>query len=69
MAVTKLTTISSEYNWGENQLKELISDLSERFLNDYQSDHRPGDVRNYGHYFLGSIVISEKNEGRCRSLR
>lgn len=49
-----------EYKWQEKQIQELIDDLSDRFL----GDHREGDpwskVRDYGHYFLGSVIISDK---------
>ncbi len=53
-----------EYKWGSKQLNELINDLSGRFLDDYQEGDKPKDVANYGHYFLGSIVVSKNNEVR-----
>jgi hypothetical protein len=50
-----------EYAWQDKQVRELIEDLTNRFLLDYA----PGDSREatekYGHYFLGSIIISEKD--------
>lgn len=52
-----------EYRWGTKQITELLDDLGEKFL----ESHSPGDERSavegYGHYFLGSIIISDK-EGR-----
>ena len=52
-----------EYKWQNKQMVELVSDLTGAFLEDYQETHQRGDVANYGHYFLGSIVISQrKNE-------
>ena len=52
-----------EYKWQNKQMVELVSDLTGAFLEDYQEAHQRGDVANYGHYFLGSIVISQrKNE-------
>jgi len=50
-----------EYRWQRKQAKELIDDLTEAFL----SSHRPGNQRNavekYGNYFLGSIILSERD--------
>ena len=52
-----------EYKWQTKQMVELVSDLTGAFLEDYQEAHQRADVANYGHYFLGSIVISQrKNE-------
>jgi len=48
-----------EYKWGSKQLSELISDLTERFLENYMDGHSPKDVAKYGQYFLGSIVVSK----------
>jgi hypothetical protein len=50
-----------EYKWGEKQVKELIEDLSTQFLGDYRPEHSREKVEGYGHYFLGSIIISRKN--------
>ena len=53
-----------EYTWGEKQIRELINDLSGKFLKNY----REGDERtigdNYGHYFLGSIIVSEEKDNK-----
>jgi hypothetical protein len=49
-----------EYKWQPKQVRELIQDLTGEFLDDYEtSDERP-DVSDYGHYFLGSIIISAR---------
>ncbi len=53
-----------EYKWGTKQLNELIDDLSGRFLDDFQEGDKPKDVAKYGHYFLGSIVVSKFDEVR-----
>jgi len=50
-----------EYKWGEKQIRELVEDLVSRFLQDYEPGHEPEAVAEYGHYFLGSIIISNKN--------
>ncbi len=49
-----------EFKWGTDQVKELIEDLAGRFLRDFDPEHERGEVANYGHYFLGSIIISQK---------
>ena len=48
-----------EYKWQTKQIFELVSDLTDKFIDDYQDIHQRADVANYGHYFLGSIVISQ----------
>jgi Protein of unknown function DUF262/Protein of unknown function (DUF1524) len=49
-----------EYKWQPKQVRELIQDLTGEFLDDYQlTDERP-EVSDYGHYFLGSIIISAR---------
>jgi hypothetical protein len=50
-----------EYKWQDKQVRELLDDLSSRFLDDYQPGHPREKVAEYGHYFLGSIIISRKN--------
>jgi hypothetical protein len=49
-----------EYKWHEKQIKELLNDLSEKFLEEYQPVHPRKKVADYPHYFLGSIIISRK---------
>lgn len=51
-----------EYKWEQKQVYELIDDLSARFLQDYDESHLREAVANYGHYFLGSIIISRKHK-------
>ncbi len=50
-----------EFRWERKQIVELIEDLAEKF----KESHSPGNdrsaVEGYGHYFLGSIIISEKD--------
>jgi len=52
-----------EYNWHEKQVCELLDDLSNKFLEEYQPGHERTKVGEYSHYFLGSIIISKKNGG------
>ena len=53
-----------EYAWQERQVRELIDDLTGKFLDSYESGHSRHEVGGYGHYFLGSIVISHKRGQR-----
>ena len=53
-----------EYAWQERQVRELIDDLTGKFLDFFSPDHARHAVENYGHYFLGSIVISHKRGKR-----
>ena len=53
-----------EYAWQERQVRELIDDLTGKFLDSYEAGHSRHEVEGYGHYFLGSIVISHKRGQR-----
>jgi uncharacterized protein with ParB-like and HNH nuclease domain len=53
-----------EYTRQERQVRELIDDLTGKFLDHYEPGHVRHEVERYGHYFLGSVVLSHK-----RSLR
>ncbi len=39
---------------------ELIDDLANKFLESFDPGHDRLAVKNYGHYFLGSIIVSDK---------
>lgn len=52
-----------EYKWQAKQVQDLIDDLTSKFLEDFDSKHPRKTVQKYGHYFLGSIITSER-EGR-----
>ena len=56
----KIDYYQREYKWETKQIKELVDDLSVKFLDEYRSDHAREDVAGYGNYFLGSIIISKK---------
>lgn len=53
-----------EYAWQERQVRELVDDLTGKFLDFYEPGHARFEVEQYGHYFLGSIVISHKRNQR-----
>jgi uncharacterized protein with ParB-like and HNH nuclease domain len=47
-----------EYRWGKKQIEELLDDLVEEFKENYRENHIRKDGANYGHYYLGSVVIT-----------
>lgn len=51
-----------EYRWRTKQVQELIDDLGNKFLEEYQPCHARKQVSDYPHYFLGSIIISKKDQ-------
>ncbi len=50
-----------EYRWGRKQVAELIDDLAAKFLSSHEPGNRREDVEQYDHYFLGSIIVSERD--------
>jgi hypothetical protein len=50
-----------EYKWDKKQIHDLVDDLSEKFLEEYEPTHERKKVAEYPHYFLGSIIISKKD--------
>ena len=50
-----------EYRWQTKQVGELIEDLAEKFLESHEPGNERSAVEQYGHYFLGSIIISDKD--------
>src|SRR5271165_7002154 len=50
-----------EYKWQTKQVAELIDDLSSKFMESYEAGHERTAVAEYGHYFLGSIIVSDKD--------
>ena len=60
--ILRIDYYQREFNWQEKQIRELIEDLSDRFLAEYQPGQPREKVNEYGHYFLGSIIISRKDD-------
>ena len=50
-----------EYKWETKQIVELIDDLTEAFLESYEQGDPRKKVRDYGRYFLGSIILSQRD--------
>jgi hypothetical protein len=49
-----------EYKWKAKQVTELIDDLAGKFLESYDDADERNAVAEYGHYFLGSVIVSDK---------
>jgi len=49
-----------EHKWHDKQIRELVDDLTGKFLEEYDPSHERKKVADYPHYFLGSIIISKK---------
>lgn len=54
-----------EYRWGKKQIEELIDDLVDEFQENYDEDHERREGANYGHYYLGSVVITDDEAERA----
>ena len=52
-----------EYRWEVKQVRELLNDLAGVFLAAYKVGISRTDVKEFPHYFLGSIIVSQKNSG------
>lgn len=50
-----------EYKWESKQLHELINDLTDKFEDAWDPAHERKQVEKYPYYFLGSIIVSEKD--------
>ena len=50
-----------EFRWEKKQVTELIDDLSGKFLESHEPENERSAIEKYGHYFLGSIIISDKD--------
>lgn len=50
-----------EYRWQRKQAKELVDDLTGQFLQSHRPGNPRGAVAQYGNYFLGSIILSERD--------
>lgn len=50
-----------EYKWEAKQVTELLEDLETKFLDNYEEGHSRIEVERYKHYFLGSIIVSNRD--------
>lgn len=49
-----------EYRWETKQVTELLDDLCGAFLDSFKEGDKRNAVEQYGRYFLGSVIISER---------
>ena len=50
-----------EYKWQQKQVADLVQDLAVKFLESHDEGSERSAVAEYGHYFLGPIIISDKD--------
>lgn len=53
-----------EYKWEKENIDELLSDLQAKFFSHYKQGDETPAVSAYGEYFLGSIIVSKRNNGK-----
>lgn len=53
-----------EYSWEQKHIEQLVTDLANSFLSDYDASHPRNEVANYNSYYLGPFVLSEKDGKR-----
>jgi uncharacterized protein with ParB-like and HNH nuclease domain len=51
-----------EYKWETRHVVSLLDDLSQKFMENFSQQHESEQVRLYPHYFLGSIIVGQKNK-------
>lgn len=50
-----------EYQWQKKQIGEMIEDLTSEFLTYYQENDERMKVKDYGAYFMGSVVLTGRD--------
>src|SRR5688572_27565366 len=50
-----------EYRWQTKHVAELLDDLADKFRESYEPGQERSAVDGYGRYFLGSIIISDRD--------
>jgi hypothetical protein len=50
-----------EYKWQQKQVAELLDDFAAKFLESHEEGNERSSVVDYSHYFLGSIIVSDKD--------
>jgi uncharacterized protein with ParB-like and HNH nuclease domain len=50
-----------EFKWEKKHIADLLRDLESRFSENYDESHERSKVREYSHYFLGSIIVNKSN--------
>ncbi len=52
------------YAWERKEIAELLEDLTGKFLSSYAEDHERHAVEAYRQYFLGSLIVSQRDTKR-----
>lgn len=50
-----------DYKWGKEHIATLLEDLANKFATYYKPGHDREKVAGYGNYFLGSIVVNQRD--------
>lgn len=58
-----LPTYQREYRWETKHLQELLTDIQEEFLQNYEPTHGRSAVGDYNPYFLGTIITTSGSAG------
>lgn len=59
-----LPTYQRDYRWESKHLQELLTDIQEQFLSNYESSHGRAEVAVYSPYFLGTIITTNGAAGK-----
>jgi uncharacterized protein with ParB-like and HNH nuclease domain len=49
-----------EYKWESKHIITLLDDLEQKFMSAYEPRHGRVDVKSYPHYFLGSVIVGQR---------
>lgn len=60
----EIDVFQREYEWERKHVEQLIADLSTKFLFSYKPTHERKEVAKYTKYFLGTVILSEKDNRR-----
>ena len=60
----EIDVFQREYAWERKQIEQLLADLEFKFISDYDESDERKNVQNYSKYYLGSIIISLKDNKR-----
>jgi len=58
-----LPTFQRDYKWELKHLADLLTDIQEAFLSEWEKPHGRGEVLGYDFYFLGTIITTDVGKG------
>lgn len=61
-ALYRIDFYQREYSWGNTQVSELVDDLANRFIDEFDPSHERRQVRTYRPYFLGPVITAPKDD-------